>query len=84
MVATAMVVAFSGFSGCWEIGCEEEGEGREKRGGERGGEGERRKGGRGGRGVRREGRREGRGGRRSSKGVENQTGVFCRCYYKYL
>ena len=40
-----MVVAFSGFSGCWEIGCEEEGEGREKK--ERGGggreEGERRR-----------------------------------------
>ena len=27
---------------------------------------------------------EGRGGRRSTKGVENQTGVSCRCYYMYL
>ena len=39
-----MVVAFSGFSGCWEIGCVEEGEGREKErgGGGREEEGERR------------------------------------------
>ena len=76
MVATAMVVAFSGFSGCWEIGCEEEGEGREKeRGGEEGGE-KKERGGKGGRRGRGEGeRRGGRGEGEQRKREKNHRGV---------
>ena len=38
-----MVVAFSGFSGCWEIGCEEDGEGGGEEGERKRREGRRRR-----------------------------------------